>query len=242
MAQSDASNWTEVAEDWIAWVRTEDHDAFWAYRDAFEQFVGHVSGAGLEIGAGEGRICRVLQGLGYNMTALEPVAAFLEAARAENSATSYIQASASKLPLASESFDLVVLYNVLMDVDDLDASVKEAARVLTPEGRMIVGIVHPVFDVFMAAKSGETLSPYFEPHVLDTEVAANGLIMRFRGWMRPLSAYVNACADAGLFVTRMEEPRPDPAHPATLRLTEQNSVPTFLWLELRRLSHSKETQ
>lgn len=242
MAQSDVSNWTEVAEDWIAWVRAEGHDAFWAYRGAFEQFVGQGVGVGLEIGAGEGRICRVLQGLGYDMTALEPVPAFLEAARAENSAATYIQASATNLPLASESFDLVVLYNVLMDVDDLDASVKEAARVLTPEGRMIVGIVHPIFDVYMASKSGETPPPYFEPHVLDAEVAANGLTMRFRGWTRPLSTYVNAFADAGLFVSRMEEPRPDPNHPATLRLTERDSVPTFLWLKLRKLSHSKETK
>lgn len=241
MAQSDVSNWTEVAEDWITWVRTEGQDAFWAYRDAFEQFVGQGEGAGLEIGPGEGRICRVLQCLGYNMTALEPVAALLEAARAENAATTYIQASATDLPLASESFDLVVLYNVLMDVDDLDASVIEAARVLKPEGRMIVGIVHPIFDVFMAWKSGDTPPPYFEPHILDTEVAANGLKMRFRGWTRPLSVYVNALANAGLFVSRMEEPRPAPDHPATLRLTERNSVPTFLWLELRKLSLSKET-
>ena len=241
MAQSDVSNWTEVAEDWIAWVRTEGHDAFWAYRDAFEQFVGKGEGAGLEIGAGEGRICRVLQGLGYKMTALEPVTAFLEAARAANSATTYVGASATDLPLASESFDLVVLYNVLMDVDDLDASINEAARVLKPEGRMIVGIVHPVFDVYMASKSGEAPPPYFETHVLDTEVEVDGLKMRFRGWTRPFSAYVNALAVAGLFVSRMEEPRPDPDHPATLRLTERNSVPTFLWLELRRLSLSKET-
>lgn len=241
MAQSDVSNWTEVAQDWIAWVRTEGHDAFWAYRDAFEQFVGQGEGAGLEIGAGEGRICRVLQRLGYNMTALEPVPAFLEAALAENSATTYLQASATNLPLASESFDLVVLYNVLMDVDDLDISVIEAARVLKPEGRMIVGIVHPIFDVYMASKSGETLPSYFETHVLDSEVAVNGLQMRFRGWTRPLSVYVSALANAGLFVSRMEEPRPDPDYPATQRLNERNSVPTFLWLELRRFSHSNET-
>jgi len=241
VAQSDVSSWTEVAEDWIAWVRTEGHDAFWAYRDAFEQFVGQGVGAGLEIGAGEGRICRVLQRLGYNMTALEPVAALLEAARAANSATTYIDASATDLPWASESFDLVVLYNVLMDVDDLDASIKQATRVLKPEGRMIVGIVHPIFDVLMAWKSGETPPPYFETHVLDTEVAAHGLQMRFRGWTRPLSAYVNALANAGLLVSRMEEPRPDPDHPATLRLTERHTVPTFLWLELRRFSLSEET-
>lgn len=234
MAQNDVSNWTDVAEDWIAWVRTEGHDAFWAYQQAFEQFVGQGTEAGLEIGAGEGRICRVLQGLGYSMTALEPVAAFLDAARTENSAGTYIQASATDLPLPDESFGLVVLYNVLMDVDDLDASVKAAVRVLTLEGRMIVGIVHPIFDIYMASRSDEALPPYFDTHALDAQVEANGLQMRFRGWTRPLSAYVNALADAGLFIARIEEPRPDPDHPATKRLAERNSVPAFLWLELRK--------
>jgi len=242
VAQSDVSNWTEVADDWIAWVRTEGHDAFWAYRKAFEQFVGQGTGLGLEIGAGEGRICRVLEGLGYSMTALEPVEAFLAAARADTSAQTYIQATATNLPLPDEGFDLVVLYNMLMDVDDLEASIAEASRVLTPEGRMIVGIVHPTFDVFMAAKSGETPPPYFETQVLDSTVDANGLQMRFRGWTRPLSAYVNALADAGLFISRMGEPRPDPDHPATRRLVERNSVPTFLWLELRKCSLSTATR
>jgi hypothetical protein len=56
VAQSDVSNWAEVADDWITWVRTEDHDAFLAYRAAFEQFVGRVSGSGVEIGVGLGRV------------------------------------------------------------------------------------------------------------------------------------------------------------------------------------------
>jgi len=62
---------------------------------------------------------------------------------------------------------------------------------------------------------------------------ANGLQMRFRGWQRPLSAYVNALAKAGLRITRMAEPEPDPDHPATQRLPERAQIPTFLWLELR---------
>lgn len=238
MAQSDVANWAEVADDWITWVRTEGHDAFWAYKGALVRFVGQGSGSGVEIGAGEGRICRVLQELGYEMTAVEPVAVFLEAARASDSAQHYIQAEAKAIPTCDGRFDLVVLYNVLMDVDDLETSVMEAARVLAPNGRMIVGIVHPIFDVYKAAKSDQPLAPYFEPHSLDAQVEAEGLSMRFRGWLRPLSAYVNALADAGLIIKRMEEPRPDPAHPATQRMKQRNSIPTFLWLELHKSSHS----
>lgn len=223
-----------MAAQWIAWARTEGHDAFWAYRTAFEAFVGRGAGDAIEIGAGEGRICRVLQGLGYKMTAVEPVEAFLEAARGENSASLYTRAPANAVPLPDNSYDLVVLYNVLMDVDDLQGSVAEAARLLYLSGRMIVGIVHPIFDIYLAAKDDEDIICYFEPQFFDAVSEDNGLQMRFRGWQRPLSAYINALSEAGLDITRMEEPRPDPHHPASKRLPERNRIPTFLWLELHK--------
>lgn len=233
MAPSDVANWSDAADQWIAWVRAENHDAFWAYRSEFEAFVGESSGKALEIGAGEGRICRTLQALGYRMTALEPVPALLKAARDSGSAEAYIEAPASHVPVADDTFDLVVLYNVLMDVDDLDSAVNEAARVLRPQGRMIVGIVHPIFDIYSTQNRGHAVKPYFGKTAFDVEITGDGPTMRFRGWQRPLSDYVNACTAAGLFIERMHEPLPDPNHPVTAKHPDWTQVPLFLWLELR---------
>ena len=41
---------------------------------------------------------------------------------------SYLLADAAALPFPDESFDLVVAYNSLMDVEDMPAAVSEAAR------------------------------------------------------------------------------------------------------------------
>jgi len=241
MTQNDVANWSDVADQWIAWVRAEDHDAFWAYRSAFETFIGAGSGKAVEIGAGEGRICRVLQGLGYQMTAVEPVAALLRAAQDSNSADTYINAPATRLPLADNAFDLVVLYNVLMDVDDLQGAVDAAARSLGPKGRVVVGIVHPIFDI-VSAKDRAAAVPYFDATAFDVDIAGDGPSMRFRGWQRPLGDYINACAAAGLYVARMCEPQPDPDHPVTAKHPDWAQVPLFLWLELRALPNQSQKE
>ena len=140
----DVLHWTGAAADWIQWVRRADHDAFWAYRSAFEAFVGTGHGKGLEVGAGEGRISRCLGALGYRMTLSEPVVELLSAAKAENSGEAYAHAPGHDLPFDDETFELCVLYNMLMDVDDMTGTLAEATRVLRPDGTLIVGIVHPL--------------------------------------------------------------------------------------------------
>ncbi|MEO1678226.1 MAG: class I SAM-dependent methyltransferase [Pseudomonadota bacterium] len=236
---TDVANWSEAAEQWIAWARTENHDAFWAYRSAFAEFVGPGTGEAVEIGGGEGRISRLLTNLGWRTTLVEPVEPLMSAAKEAQSAHSYVSAAADAVPLDSDRFDLVMLYNVLMDVDDLTGSVVEAARLLAPTGRMIVGIVHPIQDVLSAVNKGRVVTPYFAAQHFDETFTRNGLEMRFRGWMRPLSDYVNTLAEAGLAISRMAEPEPDPQHPVTQRLTNGRVRPVFLWLDLCKAQSGK---
>src|ERR1700728_258045 len=63
-----------------------------------------------------------------------------------NSAHGYALAAAANLPYADGSFDLVVAYNMLMDVNDVPAAVKEMRRVLGPDGQLLISIVHPLAD------------------------------------------------------------------------------------------------
>ena len=235
---SDVENWAFAANQWIAWTRTENHDAYWAYERAFGGFVGQGRGAGIDLGAGEGRVSRTLSQLGWRMTLVEPVAALLSAAKAAGSGHAYIAAKADAVPCEARAFDLVLLYNVLMDVDDLNGTAQEAARLCHPEGRVIVGLVHPILDVVHGLENGPLDPPCFTAHKVAETFTRGGLDMRFAGWRRPMSDYVAALSDAGLAITAMAEPAPDPDHPKTATLPHGAPLPVFLWLEARPMGPS----
>jgi SAM-dependent methyltransferase len=143
---ADHEHWSRNAAEWIVWSRTPNHDAFWAYRSSLLTFIGQGEGEALDVGCGEGRVSRVLKECGYRVTATDPVEAFIAAAEQAGSADDYKVATAANLPFADNTFDLAIAYNVLMDVEDIPAAVKEIRRVLRSSGTLIVSISHPFAD------------------------------------------------------------------------------------------------
>jgi SAM-dependent methyltransferase len=233
----DRRHWSRVAAEWIAWARTPNHDAFWAYRAALAAFIGPGSGEALDIGCGEGRISRELTALGYRVTATDPVGDLVRAAAQARSARGYALAEAAALPFAAAGFDLVVAYNVLMDVDDLPAAVREMRRVLRTSGQGVIAIVHPFTDRGRFADR-TTDAPfvvpgtYFGRQRFGGVEERNGLRMHFAGWSRPLETYAAALEDAGLAITALREPVPDVA-PGYEHLDRGTRLPFFLWLKVR---------
>ena len=130
----DIEHWSRIATEWMAWARAPNHDAFWAYRGSLLAFIGQGAGDALDVGCGEGRVSRVLKECGYRVTAIDPVEKLVSAAEQAGSADAYGIAAGADLPFENCSFDLVVAYNVLMDVDDVPAALKEMTRVLRPSG------------------------------------------------------------------------------------------------------------
>ncbi len=237
--KQDEKHWTAVAAQWIAWARAPGHDAFWAYRKGLVDFIGEGSGRALEVGCGEGRVSRELKRLGYHVTASDAVAAMVEAAREGNSADDYRVAGLGALPFDDKSFDLVMAYNVLMDVEDVPGALREIRRVLKPEGTLFVSLVHPFRD---RGRFGgrEPDAPfvidgsYYGRQYFEGEESRNGLTMRFAGWSQPLEDYMAALEAAGLAITGLREPIPDAAD--TDQLRQWSRIPLFLWLKARILA------
>jgi SAM-dependent methyltransferase len=222
--KSDHEHWSRIAAQWMAWARTPNHDAFWAYRASLLAFIGQGEGAALDVGCGEGRVARLLKDCGYRVTATDPVEALISAAQQAGSADDYEVTAAANLPFAEDTFDLAIAYNVLMDVDDVAVALKEIGRVLRPSGTLVISIVHPFAD------RGRFTGP--EP---DAPFVLHGLQMHFAGWSQPLENYMVALERAGFAVSTLREPIPDAGEGRT-HMEQWSRIPMFLWLKARLLS------
>jgi SAM-dependent methyltransferase len=236
----DHKHWSQVADDWVAWARKPNHDAFWAYRASLAAFIGRGNGTALDVGCGEGRISRELTACGFQVTAVDPVSRLVRAAIEAQSARNYAVATAAELPFENTQFDLVVAYNVLMDVEDVPAALKEFRRVIRPTGQLIISVCHPFVDHGRFA-SKEINSPfvvegtYFGRQRFEDVEERDGLRMHFAGWRHPLEAYGIALEEAGLAITSLREPVPDLDHGRD-HMAPWIRMPLFLWLKARRLA------
>ena len=235
----DRAHWSRVAKEWTAWARSPNHDAFWAYRRALAAFVGAGAGRALEVGCGEGRVSRELRALGYHVTATDTVAELVAAAEAAASADDYAVADAATLPFEDGRFDLVMAYNVLMDVEDVPAALKEMRRVLRLDGEVVISLVHPFRDRGTFEGDGPEApfvlrGTYYGRQRFEGSEERAGLTMHFAGWSQPLQDYMAALQAAGLAVTALREPQPDP-EAAQDRMRLCTRMPLFLWLKARPL-------
>ncbi len=239
-ADEDSRHWSRVAGDWVAWARKPNHDAFWAYQAALVAFIGRGSGTALDVGCGEGRVARVLTGCGYQVTAVDPVFEFVDAAAQAGSAQNYAVGTAAGLPFADARFDLVMAYNVLMDVADVPAAVREIRRVMRPTGQLIVSIVHPFadrgrFDDTATDAPFVVHGSYFGRQRFDGVEERDGMRMHFAGWSQPLEAYAAASEAARLAIISLREPVPEPGHGRD-HLARWRRIPWFLRLKARKLA------
>ena len=238
-----SAGWEDRAPQWLAWARTPDFDSYWSYRDAFFALVPPPGRATLDIGCGEGRVSRDLTARGHHVTALDASPTLLGAARERDSAAEYVLAAAEELPFPDATFDLVVAYNVLMDVADMPAAVAEAARVLAPGACLCVCVTHPFADAGRWVDVDDPDSPfvvegsYLRARRFEETMEREGLTMRFDGMAYPLEDYARALEAAGLVIEALREP------PATGRLGNRpepgswrrwRRIPNFLMFRARR--------
>jgi SAM-dependent methyltransferase len=87
----------------------------------------------VDLGAGTGKLTRVLVELGHRVTAVEPLAAMRSHLQAMAPAAAALEGSAEAIPVGDGSADVVVCAQAFHWFDH-DAALPEIARVLRPEG------------------------------------------------------------------------------------------------------------
>ena len=187
-----AEAWNRSAPEFVAWARTPDHDSYWHFhRDLFLEIVPPPGARTLDLGCGEGRLSRDLKRLGHHVTGVDRSPVMLAAARAADADIETHLADAASLPFEDVSFDLVVAFMSLQDIEDFAGAIGEAARVAEHAGRLCLAIVHPLNSAGLfadrRADSPFTIrGSYLGSHFYADELARDGLELTFVSAHRPL--------------------------------------------------------
>lgn len=211
------STYDAIAEWYDNWVGIHSmrDDAFFP---AVEGLLGEVAGRRIcDLACGQGRVARHLADLGAYVVGVDLSANLLAIARrheeTEPRGIAYLQADAHNLDgVADGTFDGVVCFMALMDIAELNATLRSVARILQPGGWFVFAILHPCYHT---SQSGEmdtsegvvrTISRYFVEGYWrsDTRTGPPGKVGAYH---RTLSTYVNALTDAELTLERVSEPR-----------------------------------
>ena len=207
-----AAAWENHADEWIQWARTSAHDGFWTGTWPALRAMLPEPGAGpvIDVGCGEGRAARELVKLGYRaIVGVERSPTLAAAAAAASPRVPVLIADAAALPIADESADLVLACMSLLDVDEFERSVSEIGRVLRPDGRLCLAVVHPFASAqdvsSMHTDDFRVSEPYLGQRRYTDCMERDGLAMTFTSMHRPLSAYTSALFANGLAITALTE-------------------------------------
>jgi SAM-dependent methyltransferase len=172
----------------------------------------------------------------------DPTWAQIRVAAERNSGLLAVRAEGARLPFHRESFDAVVACLVFEHIEAFDEAIAEAGRVLDAGGRFLLLVNHPLLQTPGSGWVDDTIleeqywriGPYLVEDCSMEEVDKNIWIPFIH---RPLSRYINAMADAGLFVTQMEEPTPPPGFLARAEEYRQAAtIPRLLALRAEKLT------
>lgn len=195
--------------------------------DALTGLLGSGSGKCLDLGCGTGIAIPRLGELGWAVVGVDISADQLRIARERigDLAAELVQADATRMPFADQSFDAVVSLWTHTDFDDPEAVFAESRRVLRAGGQFVYVGTHPCF-----------VTPFVERRPTGMHLLHPGY--RKRGWTTagpgfghgirprvgvhhlPLADLVNAIIGSGLTLKRIEEPGEDD-YPVMLGLVAQ---------------------
>ncbi|RKD95944.1 class I SAM-dependent methyltransferase [Halopiger aswanensis] len=151
------------ADEYDEWFE-HNEGAYRAERTALERALPDRHAAGgsdadhphaLEVGVGTGRFAAPLEipiGIDPAQTPLP---------RARERGVDPVCAVAESLPVADDAVDLVLFVTVLSFVDDLEATLSEARRVLTDDGTLVVAVLDRSSPVGQVYQEHKDESPFY---------------------------------------------------------------------------------
>ncbi|MDO5453369.1 MAG: class I SAM-dependent methyltransferase [Corynebacterium sp.] len=172
------------------------------------QLLGDVTGATvLELGGGSAPCASWLAGQGAGFVISFDISRGMLARADREAGVGLVQADAQALPYRDASFDVVFsAFGALPFVPDVDAVLRDVARVMKPGGRLVFSVNHPMRWVFAddPGPAGLTaIIPYFERSYLETDDAGEVVYAEYH---RTFGDWVRAINGAGLQLLEVLEP------------------------------------
>jgi ubiquinone/menaquinone biosynthesis C-methylase UbiE len=203
--QAVANDYDSFAEAYAAVNETSLANAYYE-RPAILALAGDVAGRRiLDAGCGSGPLSAALRDRGALVTGVDSSARMLELARQRlgEGADLHLADLGSPLPFPDGAFDDVIASLVLHYLEDWAGPLAELRRVLTPGGRLIVSVDHPI--VFKLLNPG---ADYFATRKWSFEWTLGGHTALMTFWHRPLHAMTSAFTAAGFRICAISEPQP----------------------------------
>jgi SAM-dependent methyltransferase len=230
-----SNGWAESADAWIADLGK--HGDYGRATVLDVPMTARVRDRGfksaLDVGCGEGRFCRMLQGMGLETVGIDPTERLLEAARQRDPGGDYRLGRAEALDFHDATFDLVVSYLTLIDIPDIRRAIPEMARVLKPGGALLIANMTSFNSA--GPPTGWQREPDGTPYFpIDNYLEERGQWVAWRGIKimnhhRPLETYMSLLLGQGLQLTHFAEPKPQGGDPA--KSARFQRVPYFLIME-----------
>jgi SAM-dependent methyltransferase len=162
------------ASEYDAWYDTEAGTVIFAMEvDCLKPLLHRYSRPYLEVGVGSGRFAQAL-GIEYGV---DPAPALVQMAKARG--VRVTEATGEGLPFPDNMFGGLLIAFTLCFLDDPQKALREAWRVLRPEGRLVLGLIlrgSPWAD-FYACKGREGHPIYSRARFLSKEEVENLLQM-----------------------------------------------------------------
>lgn len=140
----------------------------------------------LDVGCGTGETLALARFRGADVAGVDPAQDFLDIVGDRIPEADRRRGSMEDLPHEADAFDSVILCNSLMYSDDRERAIREAARVLTPEGRLAVAVWAPekesdfrhvidaLVDLLPDPPAGDGPFALSPPGVLETVLESSG--------------------------------------------------------------------
>jgi SAM-dependent methyltransferase len=227
--------WEAEAANWAAFARGQDNVHEEINLPALLDLLPEAGRQTLDLACGEGRLSRLLgTTLGHRVAGVDAAPTMVRFAARHPAAMPALVGDATALPFADASFDLVVAYMCLHDIDAMPQAVAEAARVLAEGGRLCAAIPHPLNSAG-SFQGREPDAPfviagsYLDPAPTQQVASKGGIQLTFHSEHRPLEAYSRALAQAGLLIEAIREVGV-PGEPRQDAARRWQRVPLFLHL------------